>query len=109
MKKKSPKQLLGLPRFSEDTEVRFFAPDTQAALGGEKLEYATATLTKVFDGPSGHKAKLYPAFARSPEDRPTGCCAAEVPRHLEEWEDTCEEIAELMGQARHSMLWCAAW
>ena len=52
-----------------------------------------------------HKAKLYPSFARySPDGRPGGYCGVDVPQLLEDWEDTCEDIAELMGQALGSSI-----
>lgn len=77
--------------------------------------------TKSFDGPSGHKAKRQrgrsaaaaggplsgvdvPAFDDDSEDEDE-----DDARDWEHWEDRCDDIADLMGQQRHTLLWSAAW
>mmetsp|Transcript_34122 Transcript_34122/g.77857 ORF Transcript_34122/g.77857 Transcript_34122/m.77857 type:complete len:585 (+) Transcript_34122:77-1831(+) len=119
-------------RFATCSEVRFFLSSAEMqrrkSWAGEQLqhpetrpetvpEYQRELFTKDFDGPSGHKAKR--SF---PSERKDGIKAAEVETQPpessdegsdceddEEWEDHCDDIADLMSQQRHMLLWSQSW
>lgn len=92
-------------RFSRKSEVSFFAMhvDSSSAPSSQPLQadYRRPLHTKDFDGPSGHKAK------RSPHSRE--CRMSEDEEEQEEWEDQCDDIAELMSQQRCCLMWSQAW
>lgn len=116
--------------FARQSEVIFFtlplgvAVPTEDALG--PFEYRRPLETKVFDGPSGHKARRTP----SSEAKASHGCEDEVasstrwdrsvsetsldeedhvPEDVEDWEDRCDDIAELMAQQRSCLLWSPLW
>lgn len=84
-------------------------------------QYEIVLYTKAFDGPSGHKARRRTpspdlrAFesggeegtedeTEAPEDETeTSDCDDE------DWEDTCDDIAELMSQPRGMFMWSPTW
>eukprot|EP00930_Biecheleria_cincta_P096593 TRINITY_DN88415_c0_g1_i1.p1 TRINITY_DN88415_c0_g1~~TRINITY_DN88415_c0_g1_i1.p1 ORF type:complete len:499 (+),score=94.53 TRINITY_DN88415_c0_g1_i1:207-1703(+) len=85
-------------QFGESSTICFFAPwpDHCLSLDG----YHRRLETKVFDGPSGHKAKR-----ATDEDSDDADSSASQEK---EWEDRCDDIAELMSRERH-MLWSDSW
>jgi hypothetical protein len=112
-------------KFARKSEVSFFSFDLDhtSLLAPTLLEYRRPLETKVFDGPSGHKARRITSSdsksaALRDEDeastRPSALyncsedeCSPE--EEAEDWEDQCDDIAELMGQQRSCMLWSASW
>jgi len=96
-------------RFARSSEVSFF--DAELELGPDSLEYRRSLETKVFDGPSGHKAKrTHPSEKKAscPEDRYEVALSTEDDEE-DEWEDHCDDIAELMSQERSGLLWSPSW
>lgn len=95
--------------FSRSSEVSFF--DAELEIAPDSLEYQRPLETKVFDGPSGHKAK------RTLSSEKEASCSGdrgEVALSIQddeddEWEDHCDDIAELMSQERSGLLWSASW
>lgn len=86
--------------FSDESEVRFF----NAEIGSSAPRQCERTLqTKSFDGTSAHKAH----FRRDRDASDTS--DSDSSDSEEEFEDVCDEIADLMGRQRHSCLWSASW
>merc|ERR1719359_305127 len=79
-------------RFSRNSEVSFFSTQQEAAAEPEpNLQYVRPVETKVFDGPSGHKAKRTPSAEKktSPcEDTDEDDRSTEDDD--EDWEDRCD-------------------
>lgn len=100
-------------RFSRKSEVSFFSCPHEAGSADAPgaLAYHCSLQTKVFDGPSGHKAKRSPAAEQSATALVTECkenaCLSED--DIAEWEDHCDDIAELMSQERSNLLWSMSW
>jgi len=121
-------------RFSTCSEVRFFLSSAEMqrrkSWAGEQLEHHAAKpeaaeavheyqrelFTKDFDGPSGHKAKRsFPSERRDgikaevetqpPDSSDDGSDYEDD----DEWEDHCDDIADLMSQQRHMLLWSQSW
>jgi len=87
-------------RFTDTSDVRFFQPEVQSPKECFS-DYDRAVHTKSFDGPSGHKAfrpTRSETMDRSGQDEDE-----------EEWEDRCDDIADLMCQPRQSMMWSMTW
>jgi len=96
-------------RFARSSEVSFF--DAELELAPASLEYQRSLETKAFDGPSGHKAKRTPSSekkASSFVDKDEGALSTEDDEE-DEWEDHCDDIAELMSQQRSNLLWSQSW
>lgn len=85
--------------FSEESEVRFF--DAVLTANGAPRQSERTMRTKSFDGTSAHKAHFKRNLQESDSDSDSDS--------EEEWDDTCDEIADLMGRQRHSCLWSQAW
>lgn len=117
-------------RFASKSEISFFSQTVDQDAPEEcltVLQYRRTLYTKVFDGPSGHKAKRTPSSeAKTPrhtdnevsarglwsQSAAEGLTDPEDENSFEEdedWEDHCDDIAELMGQQRSCMLWSASW
>lgn len=101
-------------RFARSSEVSFFECHEEAAapaqLARTLLQYQRSLETKVFDGPSGHKAKRTLSSDKVSSPREYVEEESLSPEDEEdEWEDHCDDIAELMSQQRSGMLWAAAW
>lgn len=80
-----------------DSEICFFTIDDEGDTeSGE--EYTRQLRTKVFDGPSGHKARKASCW-----------CEDSDSESEEDWKDQCDEMAELMGQQRQMVLWSGSW
>lgn len=120
-------------RFAGSSEVCFF--DAEDAQDGLRGSYQRPLCTKAFDGPSGHKARRRRHQAPVIEKRQGGLLVRlglrsasaldtarievdeeedeseddEAVENEEDWQDQCNEIAELMSQQRHSLLWSASW
>lgn len=98
-------------RFARESTVSFFSlPVGEVAETATALEYRRSLETKVFDGPSGHKAKRTSSTtaSSSSEDEDEG--EPSTPEEeAEEWEDHCDDIAELMSQQRSGLLWSSSW
>jgi hypothetical protein len=109
-------------KFDRNSEVSFF--DDQPDASSELIEYRRALDTKIFDGPSGHKAKRICASRSGFSDDEASTVlwslgATDVAEHIEgedasaeeqeDWEDRCDDIAELMGQPRSCLLWSSSW
>lgn len=96
--------------FSSRSEICFFDLNEAAGTG-----YQRSLQTKAFDGPSGHKAKRFrpPTEASSREllSSRTQDSSSEDEDEEEphEWEEKCDEVAELMSRQRHMLLWSPAW
>jgi len=83
-----------------DSEICFFTIDDDGDTeSGE--EYTRQLQTKVFDGPSGHKARKA-SYCWCDED-------SDSESEEEDWKDQCDEMAELMGQQRQMVLWSGSW
>lgn len=117
--------------FARESYVSFFSFHDDLSPSTELWEYGRPLETKVFDGPSGHKAKrttsaeqpamiLFHAdeaevtygasWCRSPSESSGAAEDDQSPQEeIEDWEDRCDDIAELMSQQRSCMLWSAAW
>lgn len=81
------------------SEICFFTIDDDGDTeSGE--EYTRQLRTKVFDGPSGHKARKA-SYCWCDEDSDS--------ESEEDWKDQCDEMAELMGQQRQMVLWSGSW
>lgn len=120
--------------FSSSSEVCFFALDEGSAGPGEL--YERCIQTKVFDGPSGHKARRRKARQLEEQRQRRGfgllsrlgfgassmldTAKIEVRREEvdeeddeseeeDDWHYQCDEIAELMTKQRHTILWSASW
>jgi hypothetical protein len=126
-------------RFSRESEVTFFNVQTcrecaadsassdpglhrneamEATAEPVELEYRRSLYTKAFDGPSGHKAKRtssalkgWPSDdeANTQQSRCMSYATEDVEEDDEEWEDVCDDIAELMCQPRSCLLWSSSW
>jgi len=122
-------------RFARKSEVTFFSLNGDTAnpstLAPTLLEYRRPLETKVFDGPSGHKAKRTTsseakASSLENEDEVSvgalWCHSASETSSAqdehspegeedeeEEWEDHCDDLAELMSQQRSCLLWSTSW
>lgn len=84
----------------KDSEICFFTIDEDGDTeSGE--EYTRQLQTKVFDGPSGHKARKG-TYCWCDED-------SDSESEEEDWKDQCDEMAELMGQQRQMVLWSGSW
>lgn len=118
-------------RFARQAEVIFFDPPPSVAVRTDDtpalFEYRRLLETKVFDGPSGHKARRTPSSEAKASSH--GCedelasrsrCDSTVsetsldgedqdPEDVEDWEDRCDDIAELMTQQRSCLLWSPLW
>lgn len=79
--------------FSVTSHIWFYQADAAQS-------YCRTVGTKGFDGPSGHKVRRWSDWGISDE---------ESQDEEEEWEESCDHIAELMGQERHLLLWSASW
>lgn len=94
-------------RFANDSEACFFgACGCLTGADGQGCclaPYTRSLWTKNFDGPSGHKAK------RSLHNDAESCREPVDTEEQEEWEDSCDDIAELMCQPRHCLLWSPSW
>lgn len=105
--------------FARQSEVFFFSVDfataTPVQLAPTLLEYRCPLQTKVFDGPSGHKARrttssdIKTSLLEHEDEDEHSTEHDEEEDEAEEWEDRCDDIAELMGQERSCMLWSACW
>jgi len=121
--------------FAGSSEVVFFDSDeTQAGLS----RYQRPVQTKLFDGPSAHKARRHRCQVPLAGGRrgllsklglglvagsrlDTACIDTEnevqgegdedgaSEGEEEDWRDQCDEIADLMSQQRYSLLWSASW
>jgi len=120
----------GRIRFARQSEVIFFTVPVGAAASAEEdalgpFEYRRPLETKVFDGPSGHKARRThsseaKASAHGCEDESRTRLDStvsetsldgedQVAEDVEDWEDRCDDIAELMAQQRSCLLWSPLW
>lgn len=98
-------QQLGRLQIAVDAEIWFFQPDDQAS-------YLRTLSTKKFDGPSGHKVRWRSRSIMSrklPEFYNEGDCENALDDAYDDWEEMCDEIADLMSQQRHTLLWSASW
>jgi len=99
-------------QFSAESHVFFFQTDVNSSI---HQSYIRPLRTKFFDGPSGHKAKRSSSHpAEYPQDATIAwgnCWTDDTGSDAEDddWEDYCDDIAELMGQQRSQLLWSAAW
>jgi len=105
-------------KFATTAEVCFFVPDD---LEGVHKSYHQSIIAKAFDGPSGHKARKtkndrsrlsntengYSAKLDESETDDSDSIGKIV--LTEEWQERCDEIAELMVQERHCLLWSPCW
>jgi len=105
-------------KFATMAEVCFFVPDD---LEEVHESYQRLILAKSFDGPSAHKTRKtkvdrsrlsntengYTAKINGTETDDSGSIQKVV--HTEEWQEQCDEIAELMVQERHCLLWSPCW
>lgn len=98
--RKTRKNSLGLQRgavhFAESSEICFFQNDPTVT------EYHRAIETKVFDGPSGHKARHVRIQSKN-------YSCDEDESDDDDIQDHCDGIAELMTQQRHLLLWSSSW
>jgi len=85
-------------QFADDSQVSFFDMELTGC-AGEASMYKRSLQTKVFDGPSGHKARR--AGSESSEEDDSD--------EEEDWEDRCDDIAELMSRQRTMLLWSESW
>lgn len=94
----------GVVHFAESSNVCFFGscPERSQPVDG----YQRSLVTKVFDGPSGHKAKR--AREADPDASDADGTATEE-EDDEDWEDRCDDIADLMNQQRSMLLWSDSW
>jgi len=116
---KSDLQLKRSPRstavkFSSFGRIRFFEP----AAGQSSVNeiYDRDVQTKFFDGPSGHKARrtnaeaagkdLHVELSRGFKD---GITDEGSESEDDDWEDKCDDIACLMSQQRHMLMWSCTW
>jgi len=86
-------------KFAESSKICFFDAWPDRCLPSDG--YHRCLETKVFDGPSGHKAKR---DAEEDSDDADSSASEE-----EEWEDRCDDIAELMSRERHMLMWSDSW
>eukprot|EP00929_Paragymnodinium_shiwhaense_P020322 TRINITY_DN13588_c0_g2_i1.p1 TRINITY_DN13588_c0_g2~~TRINITY_DN13588_c0_g2_i1.p1 ORF type:complete len:511 (+),score=72.53 TRINITY_DN13588_c0_g2_i1:71-1603(+) len=86
-------------KFVTDSEVMFFRTNFDDEI---KDEYTRPVSTKAFDGPSGHKTtrRVPPKGGEVLAN-----VGDEGEMDLEEWEDECDDVAELMCQKRGCVLW----
>lgn len=89
-------------KLAPTSEVCFFCAD------GEISERPTcrALRMKHFDGPSGHKSKRLLAV---PGDGGSALRSDSETDDEFDFEDECDEIAELMCHPRHLLLWSNSW
>jgi hypothetical protein len=88
--------------FLAKSKIVFFLPGEEDP--ESRPSYERPLFTKDFDGPSGHKAK------RESSSKDSTLEGSEYEEESDdEWEDQCDDIAELMSQERHLMLWSKSW
>eukprot|EP00419_Tripos_fusus_P046650 CAMPEP_0172827644 /NCGR_PEP_ID=MMETSP1075-20121228/20249_1 /TAXON_ID=2916 /ORGANISM="Ceratium fusus, Strain PA161109" /LENGTH=314 /DNA_ID=CAMNT_0013669485 /DNA_START=1 /DNA_END=945 /DNA_ORIENTATION=- len=102
-------------KFATFAEVCFFVPDDDG-LEGAHRSYDRSILAKPFDGPSGHKARKTKTDRSSLSNSGNSCTAKQGDGDsirkiflAGEWQEQCDEIAELMVQERHCLLWSPCW
>lgn len=105
--------------FADGSFVRFFSlPEVEHT----HPSYDRSVFTKAFDGPSGHKASRrggVPAAAAWALDGGKSPLAGifddvdhsqdEDDEDDDEWADRCDDIADLMSQPRHLLMWSSTW
>jgi hypothetical protein len=100
-------------KFSSFGKIRFFEP--AAAQQSDNEVYDRDVQIKFFDGPSGHKARrtvkaaktdLQAELSRSFKD---GVTDEGSESEEDDWEDKCDDIACLMSQQRHMLMWSCTW
>lgn len=79
--------------FAKSSEVCFFQVDECLDID-DACRNKRKLITKVFDGPSGHKARWYDSG---------------VFDDIDDWEERFDNLADLMGQQRAQMLWSTSW
>jgi len=98
-------------RISGGSEICFFVPDSsdeQQELQ-QQPSYERRLYTKLFDGPSAHKAKHKGMCMFGVLSRNTAESDEDDSEEEEEWEDRCDDIADLMSQERSLILWSNTW
>mmetsp|Transcript_98230 Transcript_98230/g.174896 ORF Transcript_98230/g.174896 Transcript_98230/m.174896 type:complete len:493 (-) Transcript_98230:109-1587(-) len=88
-------------RFDDGSQVSFFNLMDDTGNECEIRNYQRSLQTKDFDGPSGHKARR--AGMESSEEE------SDSDDDEEDWEDRCDDIAELMSRQRTMLLWSNSW
>ncbi|CAE8728033.1 unnamed protein product [Polarella glacialis] len=101
---KSRRQRSRVVQFHEDSQACFFGTEGDDA---PEEGYKRLLQTKVFDGPSGHKARRTGSV--SEESDVDASDEEEEEDEEEEFEDRCDEIAELMSRQRTMLLWSESW
>lgn len=93
----------------EEEGAKEASSSSSTSVDGEG-QYERSLATKAFDGPSGHKARRATrAGERSSDDDDDDSEAEESDCEEDDWTDTCDDIANLMSQPRHMLMWSATW
>jgi len=94
-------------QFGDDSQVCFFEPGWGLSDPEESASrhYCRTLQTKVFDGPSAHKARR----EKNSEESDWLSDSEDEDDEGETFDDRCDEIADLMSQQRHMLLWSGSW
>lgn len=91
-------------KFAYKSTVRFLRCPAEG-------QYERILYTKAFDGPSGHKARrtIARCDSSSSEGSDDDDARGEPEDDEDDWEDTCDDIADLMSQPRGMLMWSSTW